>query len=92
MNTTSSSTIFLRVALATGTLLLIPALAMQFTNEFSWGWVDFLLAGALLFIAGTAIAFAAMRLGRPAQRYSVVLAIVGVAALVWAELAVGLFH
>jgi len=43
------------VALATVLLLLIPAVAMQFTSEVSWGPGDFLVAGTLLFGAGALI-------------------------------------
>jgi hypothetical protein len=39
----------LRVALITVGLLMIPAIAMQFSDEMNWGPGDFLVAGALLF-------------------------------------------
>ena len=80
------------VALATGALLLVPLAAMQFTKEVAWGLGDFLLAGALLFSAGTAIVLAIRGFKRPGHRNFVILAIVLIVALVWAELAVGLFH
>lgn len=80
------------LALAAGALLLVPLAAMQFTREVSWGWLDFLLAGALLFTAGTAIELAIRRFKRPAQRNWSVLAIAVTLALVWAELSVGLFR
>jgi len=37
------------VALATAGLLLIPLLAMQYTDEVAWGPGDIVIAGALLF-------------------------------------------
>ncbi len=33
-------------------VLLLPLLAMQFTDEVGWSWADFVFAGALLFGAG----------------------------------------
>lgn len=80
------------VALATAALLLVPLAAMRFTREVSWGWGDFLLAFALLFSAGTAAVLAVRRLERPVHKKLAVLAIALALALVWAELAVGLFH
>ena len=82
----------LGVALATGALLLVPFVAMRFTDEVSWGWVDFLLAGTLLFSAGSTVVLAVRRIKRPAQRRMVVFAITLTVALIWAELAVGLFR
>lgn len=79
------------VALATGALLLIPLAAMQFTREVDWGLGDFLLAAALLFSAGAAGAIAFKFLKRPAYKKAVIGAIALAVALVWAELAVGLF-
>lgn len=80
------------VAIATGLLLLIPWVAMQFTREVSWGPVDFVAAGALLFGAGAAIVLTMRRIRRPLHRKVAVAAIVLAAALVWAELAVGVFR
>ena len=80
------------VALATAALLLIPGIAMRFSPDVAWGWQDFVHAGLLLFSAGTAVVLARRRLQRPTHRTLAVVAIVLAAALVWAELAVGLFH
>ena len=41
-----------RVALATACLLLVPLLAMQFTDGVDWGVFDFVFAGAILAAAG----------------------------------------
>lgn len=37
------------IALTTGLLLLVPLVAMQFTDEVDWGGGDFVVAGGLLF-------------------------------------------
>lgn len=80
------------VALATVALLLLPLLAMQVTDEVSWGWGDFLAAGVLLFGTVTAIVLVRRHFGPSLARTSVVAAIVLAAVLLWAELAVGLFR
>lgn len=80
----------IRIALATALLLLIPLVAMQFTQEVVWTLSDFVFAGALLFGVGLAFVLIA-RLGDNTT-YRVV-AGVAVAAgfmLVWANMAVGL--
>jgi hypothetical protein len=72
-------------------LLLVPLVAMQFTSEVNWGSEDFLAAIVLLGGAGLAIELM-LRLVRDARsRIAIALAIVVVLALIWAELAVGLF-
>ncbi|HUH30871.1 MAG TPA: hypothetical protein VLZ55_05850 [Rhodanobacter sp.] len=82
--------IFAWIALATGAVLLIPLIAMQFTGEVNWDATDFLVMGCLLFSAGSAFVLAARRVPR---KYRVAVAVVFVAALVyvWVELAVGVF-
>ena len=42
----------MHVALVTALLLLIPLLAMRFTDEVAWSPTDFAVAGALLFGTG----------------------------------------
>ena len=70
---------------------MVPAIAMQFTPEVSWGPGDFVVAGALLFGTG---ALAVLGLDHVRATVKRIVLIVGLAvglALVWAELAVGLF-
>lgn len=80
------------VALTTCALLLVPLAAMQFSAEMSWGLVDFVAAGLILFSAGAAIVLAARKFERPWPRAAAIATVTVAAALVWAELAVGLFH
>lgn len=44
--------VFVWIALATGLILLVPFLAMQFTDEVAWTLSDFVIAGTLLFGTG----------------------------------------
>ena len=83
-----SKSIF-RIAFATGLLLLVPLLAMLFTDEVAWSLSDFVTAGALLLGTGLIFVLAARKM----HKYRVLLWIALVAALiyVWAELAVGIF-
>ena len=72
-------------------LLLIPLIAMQFTNEVNWTTTDFIIAGGLLLGAGL-IAEIVMRKVKNIN-YKVVLlgAIFIIVMLIWIELAVGIF-
>ena len=81
----------LRVAIVTALLLLVPALAMQFTGEVNWGPGDFAAAAALIFAAGMAGVLAFRAWPGAGQRVLAAVLIALVTGLVWAELAVGLF-
>lgn len=78
-----------RVALATASILMLPLVAMQLTDEVVWTAADFAAAGALLFGAGLAFALAARRARHAAYRSAAGIAIAAVLALVWAAAAVG---
>jgi uncharacterized membrane protein YgdD (TMEM256/DUF423 family) len=81
-----------RVLLATVAILLVPAVAMRFTDEVNWGPGDFLAGGALL--AGTGLAYVLTKrriVTRPGRLLLGALLALGL-LLVWAELAVGIFH
>jgi len=79
----------LRVALVTGSILLIPLIAMQFTAEVNWTLSDFVIMGGLIFITGLLIDLAWRTLGK--YRALAVVGIVGLFLWLWVELAVGLF-
>jgi len=80
------------VVLGTAGLLLLPLLAGRFTAEVNWGLGDYAVAAALLLAAGFGVVFALHRVSRGPLRAVAVSAIVVTVALVWAELAVGLFR
>jgi hypothetical protein len=80
----------IRIALATAVILLLPLLAMQFTNEVVWGLADFAVAGVLLFGAGLTYELIARKAGHIAHRAAVGVAIAAALLLVWINLAVGI--
>jgi hypothetical protein len=95
MNTTNVEAVrtdVRRVLLATLAILLVPAVAMRFTDEVNWGPGDFLAGGALLAGTGLAYVLAKRRIARgPGRLLLGALLALGL-LLVWAELAVGIFH
>jgi hypothetical protein len=78
------------VALVTGLLLLIPLVAMQYTQEVNWTFSDFVFAGILLFGTGTTYVLIARKWNSTAYRLGVGVGVVAGLMLVWANAAVGL--
>ena len=72
-------------------LLLIPLIAMQFTNEVVWELNDFVAAGVLLYGTGFLIDLAIRKVKNKENRIALCVAILLVLALIWVELAVGIF-
>lgn len=80
----------IRPVLLTALVLLLPLLAMRFTDEVNWSSFDFAVAGALLLGAGLAYEFVSARGGGRAYRAAVGMAVAVSLLLVWANLAVGI--
>ena len=81
---------FLRVLAVTGTILLIPFVAMQFTREVNWTASDFVIGAILLGGTGLLFELAAAKLRTRKARLTAIAVIAFCFAFVWAELAVGL--
>lgn len=80
------------IILTTATIiLLIPLVAMQFTNEVDWKILDFVVMGVLLFGTGLLCELIMRKVKSNLHRTIVCGAIVLMFFLVWAELAVGIF-
>lgn len=79
------------ILLSVAFLLLIPFLAMQFTHEVNWSPFDFLVMGILLFGAGLAGERVWRTVKTTKYRIALLLAVLAVFFLLWAELAVGVF-
>jgi hypothetical protein len=71
-------------------LLLIPLIAMQFTNEVDWTLVDFLVMGVLLIGTGLMCELVLRNVKKIEHRVLLIAAILFGFFLVWAQLAVGL--
>lgn len=80
----------IRIALGTAFLLLIPLVAMQFSNEVDWNLFDFVVAGVLLFGSGLAYELIARKGGDTAYRTAVGVAVAAALLLAWINLAVGI--
>lgn len=89
---TALKTSAIRVATGVGLLLLIPSVAKLALQEMNWGIEDFAAAGALLFGAGMACSLVVERATTRAQKRLGFAAVLLTLAIVWAELAVGIFH
>lgn len=72
-------------------ILSIPLIAMQFTEEVNWTISDFLVMGILLFTTVFTIDFVLKKFKTLKSRLILIVGIVVLLALVWAELAVGIF-
>jgi hypothetical protein len=83
-----------RLKIMSGTvvfLLLIPAVAMQFTNEVKWSISDFIIAGLLLFGTVLVLEFILRKVTKKENRLLFVILILALLVLTWLELAVGIF-
>ncbi|MFO7830228.1 MAG: hypothetical protein R6V23_16525 [Bacteroidales bacterium] len=72
-------------------VLLIPFVAMQFTDEVNWTLSDFIIAGALLASTGLMCEIAIRKISNIMYRTAVYIAILLIVLSIWAELAVGIF-
>ncbi len=71
-------------------ILMIPLVAMQFSNEWDWGFSDFAFAGAVLFGAALAYEFMARKVNNVAYRFAVGVAMATAVLLVWVNAAAGI--
>lgn len=73
-----------------GILLLIPLIAMQFTNEVDWNTFDFIVMGALLLGTGLLCELVMRKVLNNKTRIIFCGIILFIFFLIWAELAVGI--
>jgi peptidoglycan/LPS O-acetylase OafA/YrhL len=88
---TSSQSNINRIVICTVLILIIPLVAMQFTNEVNWGLFDFIFIGTLLIGTGLAYEILSRKVKTNTQRLVLGIALVGLLLLILAELAIGVF-
>lgn len=71
-------------------LLLIPFVAMQFTNEVNWSIADFLIMGLLLLSTGFLFELTIRKVKSIKNRIIICGGVLLIFFLIWAELAVGI--
>lgn len=74
-----------------GAILIIPLIAMQFSEQVFWTLSDFIIAFMLLLSAGFAVWLVVTRVKNVKQRLVLLAAVLFLFFLAWAELAVGIF-
>lgn len=72
-------------------LLLIPLIAMQFTDEVDWGLADFIIMGILLVGTGLICELIMRKVKKMDYRIGIILLLLVGLFLIWAELSVGIF-
>lgn len=72
-------------------LLLIPLIAMHYSDEVHWTLIDFAIMGVLLLVAGMWTQRVVKRVKSFPRRATYIILILLLFLLVWAELAVGIF-
>jgi hypothetical protein len=78
------------VSLATASILLVPLVAMQFTNEVNWTVFDFIVMGILLLGSGLTFLFISKMSDRILYRTAVGLGVAAGFLLIWVNLAAGI--
>lgn len=81
----------LYIILGAISLLLIPLIAMQFSEEVKWNLGDFIIAGLLLVGISFTIEVVLRKVRHPSKRIILLVLASIIFLLVWAELAVGIF-
>ena len=79
------------IMLTVALLLLIPFIAMQFTDEVDWSLFDFVIAGVLLLGTGLLCELVMRKVKKIEHRIVICVGLLAALFLVWVELAVGIF-
>tara|TARA_B100001939_G_scaffold324722_1_gene316927 strand:- start:1377 stop:1652 length:276 start_codon:yes stop_codon:yes gene_type:complete len=72
-------------------LLFIPLFANIFSEEIHWGLFDFLIMGTLILITSISIKIVNLKVSSVKSRSIIILIILMIFLLTWAELGVGIF-
>ena len=77
--------------ISTALLLLIPLIAMQFTDQVDWALFDFIVATILILSTVFAIDFVIRNVQRNKYRVTFSVLILAMFLLIWVQLALGIF-
>ena len=78
------------IAVATALILLVPLIAMQFTDAVIWGLADFIVAGILLFGFGLTYELISGKMESFTYRAAIALTLATSLLMIWMDLAVGI--
>jgi hypothetical protein len=87
---TKHTTNVIRLAAVTAALLMVPLVAMQFTDEVVWTLSDFVFAGVLIFGTGLLLLLAIKMTANNLYRAAAGLALAATFLLIWVNGAVGI--
>lgn len=73
-------------------ILLVPLVAMQFTDQVNWDLTDFIAIGALLFGTGLTYELVSRKMRNTTHRVVLAMVLVLAMLLIWVDLAVGIFN
>ena len=90
-NNVSVKKSIIRIILLALCVLLVPLVAMQFSDEVDWSLSDFIIAGALLVGTGLVFEFIVRKIANPRRRLIFGIMLIFFFLLIWADLAVGIF-
>ncbi len=79
------------IILTVAFILLIPLIAMQFTDEVDWSPFDFVVMGSLLLGTGLMCELVLRKVKKIEHRIAICGVLLVALFLIWAELAVGIF-
>lgn len=79
------------ILIAAMLILLIPIIAMQFTDEVNWTLSDFIIAGILLLSSGFLFELTIRKVKNTGYRIAICTVLLVMLLLFWVELAVGIF-
>ncbi len=79
------------IVITVALLLLIPLVAMQFTDEVNWTLSDFVVMGVLLLGTGLMCELVMRKVNNIKYRVAICGVILAALVLIWIELAVGIF-
>ncbi len=80
------------IILVVPVLLMIPLIAMQFTNEVNWSLSDFIIMGVLLLSTGFICELIIRNVQKSTYRIALCIPVLGMLFLIWAKLAVRVFR